>query len=103
MQFLYVFLLMFFSIFGLAALLKLLADALLRSSFRPYDVYVRCDDDDIEEFVNFARKSCHIGSINLILSEGEYEKQDETAIALAGKYADVHIIGKQQSGDFIGK
>ncbi len=103
MQFIYVFLLMFFSILGFAVLLRLLLEALLGSAFRTRDVYVRCDDEDIEEFVKFARKSGHIGTINLILCGFGHDKEDETAKALAGKYAEVQIVGSQQSGDFIGK
>ncbi len=103
MQFIYVFLLMFFSILGLELLLRLLAEALLGSAFRTRDVYIRCDNDDIEEFIKFARKSGHIEKINLILCESGNNEQDETAKELAGKYAEVQIVGKQQSGDIIGK
>lgn len=88
MNYIYVFLLMFFSIFGLAMLLELFARALLDSSFTAQDVYIRCGED-IEEFVRFARKSGHIRSINLIPTG---TSADETAAELAKKYDDVHIV-----------
>lgn len=91
MEFLYVFALMFLSIFGLAMLLKLFFDALLRGSARRFDVYVR-NDEGVEEFVRFARKCSHIENVNLILSGGEC---DDTALSLAEKFADVNIIGGQ--------
>lgn len=90
MEFIYVFALMFFSIFGLAALIRIFAGALFRSSRRRFDVYVR-SDEGVEEFVDYARKSPNIGEINLILSGGETDKQ---AALLAEKYADVHTVGK---------
>ncbi len=98
MDFIYVFLLMFFSIFGLAALIKLFAGALFRSSRRRFDVYVRTDEG-VEEFVDYARKSPNIGEINLILSGGE---TDEEAALLAEKYADVHTVGSKVGEDAVG-
>ena len=91
MEFLYVFALMFLSIFGLAMLLKLFFDALLRGAARRFDVYVR-NQEGVEEFVRFARKCSHIEKINLIVSGDE---QDNTARSLAEKFADVNIIGGQ--------
>ncbi len=90
MEFIYVFLLMFFSIFGLAALIRLFASALFKSSRRRFDVYVRTDEG-VDEFVDYARRSPNIGEINLILSGGEADKQ---AAFLAEKFADVHTVGK---------
>ncbi len=90
MGFIYVFLLMFFSIFGLAALIRLFTSALLGNSRRRFDVYVKTDEG-VEEFVDYARRSSNIGEINLILSGGETDKQ---AVLLAEKYTDVHTVGK---------
>lgn len=68
MQFLYVFGLMFISIFGLAVLLHLLAKALLDGATREFDVYVR-DDENIEEFIGRAGKAPFIGKIYIIADE----------------------------------
>ena len=65
MQFLYVFGLMFISIFGLAALLHLLAKALLDGASREFAVYVK-NDENIEEFIENAKKSPFIGKIYII-------------------------------------
>ncbi len=74
MQFLYVFALMFISIFGLAMLLHLLARALLDSAAREFDVYVG-DDENIEEFLDMARRSPHIGKVYVINDkDGELKK-----------------------------
>lgn len=89
MQYLYVFILMFLSIFGLVMLIKLFFGALLRSASRQFDVYVKADED-VGEFVEFARRSEHIGNIYLIPREG----REETAEKLAEQYADVTVVGK---------
>lgn len=65
MQFLYVFALMFISIFGLAVLLHLLAKALLDGASREFDVYVG-DDENIEEFLDKAERSPYIGKVYVI-------------------------------------
>lgn len=65
MQFLYVFALMFISIFGLATLVHLLAKALLDGAARAFDVYVM-DDENIEEFIDRAQRSPYIGKIYII-------------------------------------
>ena len=76
MEFLYVFALMFLSIFGLAMLIRLFFGA----------------EDGLDEFVRFAGKCSHIGKINIILSGGE---PDNAARSLAKKFAEVNIIGGQ--------
>lgn len=68
MQFLYVFGLMFISIFGLAMLLHLLAKALIDGATREFDVYVR-DDENIEEFIGRAGKVPFIGNVYIIADE----------------------------------
>lgn len=68
MQFLYVFGLMFISVFGLATLLRLLAKALLDGASREFDVYVK-DDENIEEFIENAEKSPFIGKVYIIADE----------------------------------
>lgn len=69
MQFLYVFALMFLSIFGLAVLLHLLAKALLDGASREFDVYVG-DDENIEEFLDKAERSPYIGKVYVINDKG---------------------------------
>lgn len=90
MQFLYVFTMMFLSIFGLAVLLKVLFGALLDGSRRKFEVYVR-DQEDIEEFLESARKSAFIGKIIVITdkSGGELRRISE-------KYADVGFVGSME-------
>lgn len=90
MQFLYVFVLMFLSIFGLAVLLRILFGALLDSSSRKFQVYVR-DQDDIEEFLENARKAAFIGRIVVITDKSGAELQ-----SLSEKYADVGFIGQTE-------
>lgn len=65
MRFLYVFAMMFLSIFGLVVLLKVLFGALLDGSRRKFEVYVR-DREDIEEFLESARKSAFIEKVIVI-------------------------------------
>lgn len=65
MQFLYVFGLMFISIFGLATLLHLLGKALLDGASREFDVYVK-KDENIDEFIENAKRSPFIGKIYII-------------------------------------
>lgn len=70
MQFLYVFALMFISIFGLATLVHLIAGALLDGAARAFDVYVK-NDENIEEFIENAEKSPFIGKIYIIADDSE--------------------------------
>ncbi|MCM1166366.1 MAG: hypothetical protein NC299_05045 [Lachnospiraceae bacterium] len=70
MQFLYVFGLMFISIFGLAALLHSLAKALLDGASREFDVYVK-NEEDIDDFIENARHSPFIGKIYIIVDGSE--------------------------------
>lgn len=89
MEFIYVFILMFISTFGLAMLLRLLADALIKGACRRFDVYVR-EDENIEEFIRYARKAPFIGSIEVI------EKQSGSRAAeLAEKYDNVFVAEKR--------
>lgn len=74
MQFLYIFGLMFISIFGLAMLLHLLAKALLDGASREFDVYVR-NDENIEEFIENAEKSPFIGKVYIIADEAELSER----------------------------
>lgn len=87
MRFLYVFALMFLSIFGLAVLLKILFNALLDSSTRKFRVFVR-DEEGIEEFLDNARKAAFIGRVIVIT-----DKKGDELRALCEKYADVGFIG----------
>ncbi|MGN1422863.1 MAG: hypothetical protein ACI4XA_05765 [Oscillospiraceae bacterium] len=89
MQFVYVFILMFLSIFGLVMLIRLFFSALFAGSRRRFDVYVRADED-IGEFVEFARRSDHIGNIHLIAREGA----EDAAAMLAEQYPDVDVVGE---------
>lgn len=75
MQFLYVFGLMFISIFGLATLLHLLAKALLDSASREFDVYVK-NDENIDEFLENAKKSPFIGKVYIIADGTELSESN---------------------------
>lgn len=88
MQFLYVFSLMFLSIFGLAVLMKLLAYALMSRGMRRHDVYVR-SGEDIGGFVEHMRRSPGVSRVVILSSGGEY---DEEAQRLAQKYGNVYFI-----------
>lgn len=87
MRFLYIFVMMFLSIFGLAVLLKILFNALLDSGSRKFEVYVK-DCGDIEEFLEKARKSAFIGRVIVITDKSGAELR-----ALCEKYADVGFVG----------
>lgn len=67
LQFMYVFAMIFLSIFGLVVLLKVLFGALLDGSRRKFEVYVR-DNEDIEEFLESAKKSAFIEKV-IVISE----------------------------------
>ncbi len=90
MEFVYVFVLMFVSIFGLAMLLRLLAEALLDSCCRRFTVIVR-EDENIEEFIRCARKAPFIGTIEII----RRRDGDSIAPALAEKYDEIRIAEPQ--------
>lgn len=90
MRFLYVFSMMFLSIFGLTVLLKILFGALLDSSSRKFRVYVR-DEEGIEEFLENARKAAFIDRVIVIT-----DKSSEEIRALSEKYADVGFIGNME-------
>lgn len=87
MEFVYVFVLMFVSIFGLATLLRLLAEALLDSCCRRFTVIVR-EDENIEEFIRCARKTPFIGTIEIV----RRRDGDSIAPALAKKYDGIRIL-----------
>lgn len=86
MQFLYVFSLMFLSIFGLAVLIHLLFKALMDGSSRKFDIYVR-EDENIEELLANIGKNPNIGRVCVIVNKG-----DRGLERLADKYTDVKII-----------
>lgn len=86
MQFLYVFSMMFLSIFGLVVLLKVLYSALFDGCTRKFEVYVK-DCENIDEFLENARKSAFIGQITVIT-----EKSETDLKSLSEKYEDVRFI-----------
>lgn len=90
MRFLYVFVLMFLATFGLAMLIHLFSQALLKSAVRKIDVTIR-EEEGVEEFVEQARKAAFIGDINVI----ETENGGGRAVVLAKKYDNVHVVGKR--------
>ena len=90
MRFLYVFALMFLSIFGLTVLLKILFSALLDGSSRKFRVYVR-DEEGIEEFLNNARKAAFIGRVIV-----RTNKKGDELRSLSEKFADVGFIGETE-------
>lgn len=85
MQFLYVFLLMFLSIFGLAMLIKVAAEAFLAGCVREHDIYVQ-SGEGIGEFVTFARSCPHIGRVVIIAAGNEW---DDEARQIAERYGGV--------------
>lgn len=83
MQFLYVFLLMFLSIFGLSMLIKLAAGAILSGCVREHDIYVK-SGEGISEFVDFARRCPHIGRVMIIADGNEWDKVSEKLSQMYG-------------------
>lgn len=65
LEFLYVFAMMFLLIFGFVVLLKILFGALLDSSRRKFEIYIK-DREDIEEFLESAKKSAFIERVIVI-------------------------------------
>ena len=90
MQFLYVFVLMFLSIFGLAVLVHFLFRALLDNSSRKFEIYVR-EDENIEELLENIGKNPNIGRVCVIVN-----KDSRGLERLAEKYADVRIVGQTE-------
>lgn len=88
MQFLYVFALMFLSIFGLTMLIKTAAGAILSHDLRRHDVYVRCSDD-IVGFVEHIRRSPGVARVVILSCGGECDRE---AQLLAEKYGNVFFI-----------
>lgn len=87
MEFLYVFGLMFFAIFGAAMLAEIFCKSFFKGSAESIDVFVE-PNEDLQDFVERARKSGFIGSISIIGGA-----EDEQAVLLAEKYDDVHLCG----------
>lgn len=87
MQFLYVFALMFLSIFGLAVLIHLLFRALLDGSSRKFEIYVK-EDENIEELLDNLGKNPNIGRVCVVVN-----KDDGSLERLSEKYADIKVIG----------
>ena len=88
MQFLYVFILMFLSIFGLSMLIKVAAEAFLAGCVREHDIYVR-SGEGIGEFVAFARSCPHIGRVIILAAGNEWDKE---AQRLSERYGGVVFI-----------
>lgn len=86
MQFLYVFALMFLSIFGLAVLVRLFTKALLDGSSRKFEIYVK-SDENIEELLMNIDNNPNIGRVYIIVngSSGDLSQLEE-------KYNDVKIM-----------
>ena len=90
MQFLYVFSLMFLSIFGLAVLIHLLIGALTEGSSKKFEIYVR-NDENIEELLKNLGKNPNIGRVCIIVN-----KDDGSLERLSEKYGDVKVIGDSE-------
>ena len=88
MQFLYVFLLMFLSIFGLSMLIKVAAEAFLAGCVREHDIYVK-SGEGIGEFVIYARSSPHIGRVIILAAGNEW---DDEAQRLSELYSGVLFV-----------
>ncbi len=86
MQFLYVFALMFISIFGSVVLVHLLANALLNSPSGKFEIYVR-QGENIEELIANFRRDPNIDRVCVIVNK------DDSLEGLSEKYADVTIVG----------
>lgn len=67
MQFLYVFALMFLSIFGLAVLVRLFTKALVDGSSRKFEIYVH-SDENIEELLRNLDNNPNIGQVYVIVN-----------------------------------
>ncbi len=87
MQFLYVFALMFISIFGSVVLVHLLANALMNSPSGKFEIYVR-QGENIEELIANFRRDPNIDRVCVIVN-----KNDGSLEGLSEKYADVTIVG----------
>lgn len=88
MQFLYVFLLMFLSIFGLSMLIKVAAEAFLAGCVREHDIYVK-SGEGIGEFVTYARSSPHIGRVFILAAGNEW---DDEAKQISERYSGVVFV-----------
>lgn len=88
MEFLYVFSLMFLSIFGLTMLIKIAVCALLSRNLHRHDVYVR-SGEDIGGFVEHMRRSPMVARVVVLSAGNEY---DEEAQRLAEKYGNVFFV-----------
>ncbi len=88
MEFLYVFSLMFLSIFGLTMLIKIAVCALLSRNLHRHDVYVR-SGEDIGGFVEHMRRSPLVARVVVLSAGNEY---DEEAQRLAEKYGNVFFV-----------
>ena len=88
MEFLYVFSLMFLSIFGLTMLIKIAVCALLSRDLHRHDVYVR-SGEDIGGFVEHMRRSALVARVVVLSAGNEY---DEEAQRLAEKYGNVFFV-----------
>lgn len=91
MQFLYVFSLMFLSIFGLAVLIHLFVRALTDGASRKFEIFVK-EDENIEELLSNIDRNPNIGRVCVIVNKngGNFEKTAE-------KYSDVRIVGDPES------
>lgn len=88
MEFLYVFSLMFLSIFGLTMLIKIAVCALLSRDLHRHDVYVR-SGEDIGGFVEHMCRSPLVARVVVLSAGNEY---DEEAQRLAEKYGNVFFV-----------
>lgn len=92
MQFLYVFSLIFLSVFGLAVLILLGVRAFLHHGAHRHDVYVR-SGEDIGGLVESVRRSPYVGRV-IILSAGN--DWDEEAERVSQRYTNVFFLTKTE-------
>lgn len=90
MRFLYVFALIFISVFGMAALVHVLYRALFESSVRKFEIYVK-NNEYITELLENLRSNPNIGKVFVIA-----DSTDEKTRALFARYPDVEIIGESE-------
>lgn len=92
MQFLYVFSLIFLSVFGLAVLLLLGARAIASHGAVRHDVYVR-SGEDIGGLVESVRRSPYVGRVVILAAGNEW---DEEAERISQIYGNVFFLNKER-------
>lgn len=88
MQFLYVFTLMFISIFGMAVLVRLIANALSVGSCKKIELYAADDDENIDKLLADLGKDPRVDRVCVILN-----KDSGSLERLSEKYGEIRFVG----------